>query len=119
MSRLRLSAAAEADIADILEWSQARFGEAAKARYGRLLAAALRALAEDPAIAGSLARPELGAGLRSLHLRAFRRRGGERVGRPRHLVIYAAPEPGLVEIVRVLHEAMELRRRLPEDGADG
>jgi toxin ParE1/3/4 len=62
MLRYRLSAAARADVVEILAWSQEQFGESARLRYEALLVTALRDIAEQPERAGSIARPELGSG---------------------------------------------------------
>ena len=114
MLRYRLSAAAQADITEILAWSQEQFGESARLRYEALLTTALRDIAEQPERAGSIARPELGAGVRSWHLRKSRDRARGALGvvhKPRHFVIYR-PEPDVVVVGRVLHDAMELERHL-------
>lgn len=122
MARLRLSAAAQADILGLLVWSDERFGEAARTRYEALLVAALADLAAEPDRPGSLPRPELGNGIRSYHLHHSRTRvPGKRgaVRRPRHLVLYRIERSGTVEVGRVLHDAMELERHAlfdhPED----
>ena len=115
MARLRLSHAAETDIIDILAWSQSRFGETARRRYEHLIVVALSDVASDPFRPGSLARSELGEGVRSWHLRASRLRvaaPGTVVARPRHLIIYRQTGPDLVAVGRLLHDAMELRRHL-------
>jgi toxin ParE1/3/4 len=112
MFRYRLSDAAQGDVLDILAWSQEQFGEAARLRYESLIVAALRDVASQPDRPGSLARPELGAGVRSWHLRLSRAHGApgvEVVRRPRHFHVYRT-EPALVVIGRVLHDAMELGR---------
>ena len=114
MLRYRLSEAAQVDILSILAWTHAQFGEAARRRYERLIAAALRDVASEPDRLGSLARPELGAGVRSWHLRLSRdhvKPGVEVVRRPRHFLVYRS-EPGLVVVGRVLHDAMELARNV-------
>ena len=115
MARLRLSLAAETDIVDILACSQSRFGEAARRRYEQLIVVALSDIASDPLRPGSTARPELGAGVRSWHLRGSRLRvaaSGTVVARPRHFIIYRQTDPDLVAVSRLLHDAMELRRHL-------
>ena len=114
--RLRLSVAAQDDIADLLAWTARRFGARARARYAALLAAALADLAADPARPASAPRPELGAGVRSYHLRHSRKRGRTEdapVGRPRHVVLYRTDPAGTVEVGRILYDAMELERHLP------
>jgi toxin ParE1/3/4 len=122
MARLRLSAAAQTDILSVLIWTTERFGILARTRYEALLAAALVDIAADPSRPGSIPRPELGGGIRSYHLHHSRKRVPRDqglVGRPRHLVLYRAEVVGIVEVGRVLHDAMELERHvlfdLPED----
>jgi len=112
--RYRLSAAAQSDIIQILAWSQERFGKAARLRYEALLVAAFRDFAELPDRPGSQARPELGAGVRSWHLRLSRERARTTTGvaaRPRHFVLYRI-DADLLVVGRVLHDAMELARHM-------
>ncbi len=119
MFRYRLSEAAQGDVLDILAWTDAQFGEAARLRYESLIIAALRDLARQPDSPGGLARPELGAGVRSWHLKLSREQVNPGVGvvhRPRHFLVYRL-EPGLVVVGRVLHDAMELVRHLDSDAA--
>ncbi|WBX82851.1 type II toxin-antitoxin system RelE/ParE family toxin [Sphingosinicella microcystinivorans] len=122
MSRaIRLAAAAEADIIDILEQSEADFGLAARQRYERLLATALRDIAERPERPGSAARPEIGSGIRSWHLRQSRERArgpGGPVRRPRHLILYSIIDDATVGVIRILHDAMELQRHIGENSDD-
>ena len=110
----RLSDAAQADVVDILAWTQEQFGGAARQSYESLLVAALRDLASQPDRPGSIERPELGAGVRSWHLRLSRDHVGPDAGivrRPRHFLVYRV-EPGLLVVGRVLHDAMELARHM-------
>ena len=114
MFRYRLSQAAQDDVLAILAWTHEQLGEAARLRYEGLVVAALRDVAVEPERPGSIARPELGSGVRSWHLRLRRshvRPGAEPVRRPRHFLVYRT-EPGLVVIGRVLHDAMELAQHL-------
>ena len=67
-------------------------------------------------LTGSASRPELGAELRTYHLRHSRKRAKTAHGRvhePRHLLVYRLGGDGMVEIARILHEAMDLRRYVP------
>ena len=110
----RLSAAAQGDVLSILAWTHEQYGEAARLRYESLVVAALRDVASQADRPGSFARPELGAGVRSWHLRLSRdhmKAGVAVVRRPRHFLIYRA-EPAVVVVGRVLHDAMELRRHM-------
>lgn len=114
MVRYRLSTTAEADVVDILAWTQEQFGEVARLRYESLIVAALRDVATQPDRPGSIERPELGAGVRSWHLRLSRGHEDTAAGvvrRPRHFLIYRV-EPALFVVGRVLHDAMELARHL-------
>lgn len=114
MIRYRLADAAQADVIDILAWTQEQFGEAARLRYESLIVAALRDVAAQPDRLGRIERPELGAGVRSWHLRLSRDHVGTGAGvvrRPRHFLIYRF-EPALLVVGRVLHDAMELARHL-------
>lgn len=113
MARYRLSDPAKADISSILRTSESRFGIEARLRYRGLLAEAFRRIANDPTDPVTADRSQLVVGLRSLHLRHARKDSQEaRVAAPSHLVYYRALTPGLVEIVRVLHERMEPARHL-------
>jgi len=117
MLRYRLSAAAQADVINILAWTHEQFGEAARLRYESLIVAALRDVATQPDRPGSIARVELGKGVRSWHLRLSRDHvatGLEMVRRTRHFLVYRV-EPSLLVIGRVLHDAMELEQHLDTD----
>ena len=119
MLRYRLSSAAQADLLDILGWTHAQFGEAARLRYEHLFVTALRDVAHQPDRPGSLARPELGTGVRTWHLRHSRQHVAGDIGqvrRPRHFLVYRT-EPGFVVIGRVLHDALELAAHLDPDGS--
>lgn len=119
MARFRLSSLARVDLAQILALSAARWGPEARRRYSALLAAAMRNVAAEPEGATTRDRAELSRGIRSFHLRHVRFGEREaRVGRPVHVIFYRVVQPGLVEIVRVLHERMELSRHLGGEAED-
>ena len=108
MARYRLSDLAKTDISSILRTSETRHGTEARIRYRGLLSTALRRIAEDPQRNSSVDRRKLFSGLRSLHIRYSRAESREApVGDPVHVIFYRTIKPGLVEIVRVLHEKME------------
>lgn len=117
----RLAKAAQADIVDLLAWTEANFGETARLRYERLLTIALRDIAAEPERTNSIARSELGENVRSYHLRYSRERARTEHGvviRPRHLLLYRVARADLIGIGRVLHDAMEIERHLPKDYGD-
>jgi toxin ParE1/3/4 len=113
MARVRLSAPAQADIVAILKTSEALHGPHARLRYRALLSAALRRIAADPDCTSSAARNEVLAGLRSFHIRHSRDDSREPpVANAVHVIFYRAVEPGLIELLRVLHERMEPGRHV-------
>lgn len=115
MLRYRLSDSAQADVISVLAWTHEQFGETARLRYESLIVAALRDVAmQQPDRPGSILRPELGAGVRSWHLRRSRHHAATGAGvvrRPRHFLVYRL-EPGLLVVGRLLHDAMELAQNL-------
>ena len=114
MARYRVARAARMDIIDALRYSGSRFGPGARQRYLALIGATFESIAQQPERIGSHCRDELAPGLRSIHLRHGREPSTQdRVARPRHIVFYRVGSGGTVEIVRLLHEAMEVRRHLP------
>jgi toxin ParE1/3/4 len=111
MRDLRIAREAASEIEQLLTHSAATFGPAARRRYEQLIAVALNEIRRDPMLPGSAARDDLRAGLRAFHLshaRAKARRGGRTVLRPRHFIIYRVPDEKAVDIIRVLHDAMDL-----------
>lgn len=113
MAVYRLTDAAEADIVDILEWSESNFGEAARRRYERLIVTALTDIAADPNRLGSVSQPELGVGVRIWHLRGSRERARGPDGfvqRPRHFIIYRPVDGAVLVVGRVLYDTMEINR---------
>ncbi len=107
---------------DLLAWSEERFGVAARERYQDLLSPALRDIVDDVARPGVRMRPELGLNVFSYHL-FFSREGATgrsgptrvKVLRPRHFLVGRIAEPGLVDILRVLHDSMEVSLHLPDE----
>jgi len=118
MPQYRISNAARADIVDILRLSQAQFGDQARQRYQALILAALQAIADTPYRIGSYERDELVLGLRSYHLIYSRQQAKQPLGAvksPRHVVFYRVASADVIEVVRLLHEAMEGQLHLPND----
>jgi toxin ParE1/3/4 len=118
MPQYRISNAARADIIDILRLSQTRFGDQARQRYQALILAALQAIAGTPYRVGSHERDELAPGLRSYHLIYSRQQAKHPHGTvksPRHIVFYRVANDDVIEVVRLLHDAMEVQLHLPND----
>ncbi len=110
---LRISALAASDIVDTLRFTEMRLGPSAKRQYCNQLQATLHALAEKPAHACSSTRDELFPGLRSLHL-SFNKlvMDDGRINSPRHIVFYRTGPDQVIEILRILHDAMEITQHL-------
>jgi toxin ParE1/3/4 len=104
--RIRLGATAELDFANILKWTAENFGARQSRVYRDTLVRAIGELADGPDVAGSQARDEIMPGLRTLHVARRGRRGS-------HVLMYRAAPKSTIEIVRILHERMELRRHVP------
>jgi toxin ParE1/3/4 len=104
--RVRLGAAAELDFANIVKWTTENFGARQSRVYQKTLVQAIGELAEGPNVAGSKARDEIMPGLRTVHVARHGRRG-------RHFLIYRVAAKTTIEIVRILHDRMELQRHLP------
>lgn len=102
---------AEDRIDAVLLDSARRWGVPAAARYHRLILAAAAAAGEAPALPGSRDIPRL-VGVRTLHLRSVRRlvKVEDRVVEPRHLIVYRLASDGVVEILSIVHDRMQLSR---------
>jgi toxin ParE1/3/4 len=104
--RVRLGAAAEVDFANILKWTTENFGARQSRGYRDTLVQAIGELADGPNVAGSKARDEIMPGLRTLRVARRDRRGS-------HFLMYRAAPNSTIEIVRILHDRMDLRRHVP------
>lgn len=115
MGKYRLSHTALSDIEDVLRYSHVQFGSHARIRYQALIRTAIEDLAEAPNRVGSSLRDELSEGLRSFHPTYVRKQAATATGtvlRPRHVVFYRLADGQVIEIVRILHDAMEVRQHL-------
>ena len=118
MPQYRISNAARADIVDILRRSHTQFGDQGRRRYQALIVTALQAIADTPYRIGSHDRDELAPGLRSYHLIYSRQQAKQTHGTvksPRHIVFYRVTNDDVIEVVRLLHDAMEVQSHLPDD----
>lgn len=104
--KVRLAAAAEADVRAIFLWTVEHFGVEQARRYRATIFAAFRDLDDGPEAAGVRDRAEVGRGLKSLHVARHGRRG-------RHLILFTAGAENRIQILRILHDSMDLARHLP------
>jgi toxin ParE1/3/4 len=114
-----LSSPADVDVVLTLSWSEKTFGASASLRYRTLLFQAMRDVAENPDRFGVNAVSSRSR-LKTYRLVFSRDRVSRDVGRvkkPRHLLLFREIAGG-VEILRILHDSMDIERHLPseEDG---
>jgi toxin ParE1/3/4 len=106
---VRLTATAEADYQSIIDWTLRQFGDLQARIYADTLSAALVALSEGPTAVGARARHEIGRRLFTLHVTRGGRKG-------RHFVLFRiGPDKRgrQIEVLRLLHDAMDLRLHTP------
>lgn len=108
--RIRLGAEAKQDFVRILTRTRGTFGPAQVDIYAATLRAALTALEDGQELLGSVARDEIQPGLRTWHVARGKRRG-------RHFIMYRAGA-GVIEVVRILYDGMELARHAPKKALD-
>ena len=104
--RVRLGATAELDFANILKWTTENFGARQSRAHQNTLVQAIGELADGPDVSGSKARDEIMSGLRTVHVARQGRRGS-------HFLMYRVVPETTIEIVRILHDRMDLQRHLP------
>ena len=108
---MRIAGVAEADFEAITAWTLEQFGHMQAGVYAETLSLAVEALVAGPAQPGIKARPEIGRGLFTLHVARNGRRG-------RHFVLFRAganPARRQIDVLRILHDSMDLARHVPED----
>lgn len=106
---IRLAEAAGQDYQAILHWTVESFGRAQARTYAKTLNSALQDLAQGPSLTGVRPREEIGPGIHTLHVARHGRKG-------RHFVVFRitpAPDTSVIEVLRLLHDSMDLPRHLP------
>ena len=107
--KVRLSAAAHRDFAEIIRWTLKTFGRAQARRYGEAINLVLGQLVTGPELPASRARPDLGPQVRVV---AIARQGR----RSSHLLVYRSAAGSELEVIRILHDAMDLARHVGRSG---
>jgi toxin ParE1/3/4 len=104
MARLVRSPQARRDVAEVLAYTRQRWGTEQALAYAALIREALEALIANPRTGKP--RGELGLGVLAHHI--------AQRGRPaRHVLFYRVTARGTVEIIRFLHDSMDVARHLP------
>ena len=109
--RIRLGAQAERDLLSILHWTAENFGVRQATNYRTTVIQTVHELAAGPEAAGARKRDDIAKGLYALHVARHGRRG-------RHLLLYRVVGIRMIEIGRILHDSMDLRRHLPDAGEE-
>ena len=103
--KVRLAARAELDFSEIITWTIENFGERQARTYVETLSLAIEALHDGPEQLGAKVRDDIGPGIRTLHVA---RQG--RIGR--HFVVFREAKDQYIDVLRLLHDSMDLARRL-------
>jgi toxin ParE1/3/4 len=108
--QIRIGNVAEKDFLTILKYTRNNFGVPQALIYKELLLKTLSLLAYGPNVIGSKSREEILPNLRSLHVSRNGQRG-------RHIIFYIATQNNIIEIIRILHDAMDLAKNIITDNA--
>jgi len=106
--QVRLARQAEQDLLDITLWTAENFGPRKAEHYAETIALAIEALHDGPEILGAKVRDEIGMGIHTLHVARQGRKG-------RHFVAFSVSEGHVINVLRLLHDSMDLALHLPED----
>lgn len=100
---IRVTAVAQADFRNIIDWTFEQFGDRQALIYADTLSTALTALTAGPAATGVKERADIAKGLFTLHVARGGRKG-------RHFVLFrmSTSQHHSIEVLRVLHDAMDL-----------
>ena len=104
--QIRLSDQAEQDLVAITHWTAENFGPLQAEQYVETILLAIDALRSVPWPLDAKARSELGPGIHTLHVARQGRKG-------RHFVVYRMTDQSHLDIVRFLHDSMDLAKHLP------
>lgn len=100
---VRLSHLAEADFQGIMTWTARHLGVAQARIYAETLSQAISSLRGGPEIPAVRLREDIGTNIRVLHVAREGRRG-------RHFLLFrvSAEDENAIDILRILHDAMDL-----------
>ena len=104
--KIRLAAQAELDFSEIITWTAENFGERQAKAYAETLILAIELLNNGPEQLGVKAREDIGPGIRTLHVACHARSG-------RHFVVFSEAKDQYIDVLRLLHDSMDLARHIP------
>lgn len=102
---VRLARQAEQDIAAILAWTEEHFSPQQAEVYTETLTLVLEALVDGPDVVGAKAREDILPGIHALHVARQGRRG-------RHFIVFRTREDRYIDVLRILHDSMDLARHV-------
>ena len=102
---IRLAIRAEQDFFEIVQRTADSFGPQQAAVYAETLSLAIGDLAKGPDILGAKRRDEIGKGILTLHVARQGRKG-------RHFVVFRISDATTIDVLRLLHDSMDLARHL-------
>jgi toxin ParE1/3/4 len=103
--KVRLASQAELDFSEIITWTLENFGERQAEVYVETLTLAIEALHDGPEQLGAKVRDDIEPGIRILHVARQGRTG-------RHLVVFREAQNQCIDVLRLLHDSMDLARHL-------
>ncbi|NLD14703.1 MAG: type II toxin-antitoxin system RelE/ParE family toxin [Gammaproteobacteria bacterium] len=95
------------DLTEIVHWTIQNFGTRQADIYSETIALAMEALESGPSAIGAKKRNDLGTGIHALHIARNGRKG-------RHFIVFRIVQPHTVEVLRILHDSMDLSARLTD-----
>jgi toxin ParE1/3/4 len=105
---VRLVAVAERDYQEVIKRSAQDFGPLQAELYAQTLALAIEALRQKgPKTIGAKEREEIGPGIYTLHAARQKRKAS-------HFLVFRVLEIRTIEILRILHERMDLARHISQ-----
>ena len=116
MGVYRLPTHVEERIAKVLEEGAEEFGDAARDRYATLILRAMQDVADNPGRPGSKADTKIDPTALFYHLRHSRERAAgpaDRVGKPRHILVYELAGDGVVDILGLIPDVIPFEVALP------
>ena len=104
--KVRLADQAELDLLEITIWTAANFGSRQADVYAETITLAIEALHDGPEILGVDEREEICPDICTLHVARLGRKG-------RHFVVFRVAPQRTIEVLRLLHDSMDLARHVP------
>jgi toxin ParE1/3/4 len=103
--KVRQTPEAQKDRAKIIRWTIRHFGIGQAETYTETIALAMAALRDGPGAAGVRKRNDIVPGILALHVARNGRKG-------RHFGVFRIGGDNIIDVLRLLHDSMDLAERL-------